>query len=169
MELEKFIRQMERNAQSIRSFTAGISAEQARWKPAPESWSILEVINHLSDEEREDFRYRLDVIVNHNSEPWRSNDPQGWVTQRRYNERDLEESVNHFMRERERSLAALREQPEPDWSIAYQAPWGTITAGDMFASWVAHDLLALRQLVELHWAWTVRALEPHSVRYAGEW
>ena len=33
-----------------------VSNEQARWKPGKDRWSILEVINHLFDEEREDFR-----------------------------------------------------------------------------------------------------------------
>jgi hypothetical protein len=33
----------------------GVTEAQARWKPAPEEWSILEVINYLCDEEREDF------------------------------------------------------------------------------------------------------------------
>lgn len=169
MQFAQCIKQMEDNARSIRSLTAGVGAEQARWKPASDSWSILEVINHLYDEEREDFRYRLDWILHHNGEPWRANDPQGWVTERKYNERNFEQSVNNFLAEREQSIAGLRERPEPDWSIAYTAPWGTITAGDMFVSWVAHDLLHLRQLVELHWAWTARAMAPHSVAYAGEW
>ena len=32
---------------------AGLAPEQARWKPDPASWSAVEVINHLYDEERE--------------------------------------------------------------------------------------------------------------------
>jgi hypothetical protein len=49
------------------------------------------------------------------------------------------------------------------------APFGQISAGDMFASWVAHDLLHIRQLVELHWAYTTRQLQPYNVEYAGGW
>src|SRR4029077_11108769 len=30
-----------------------------RWKFAPEKWNILEVLGHLHDEEREDFRARV--------------------------------------------------------------------------------------------------------------
>ena len=149
MNLEYFTAQLWNNAHTIRSLTVGVSDEQARWKPAPDSWSILEVINHLYDEEREDFRHRLDWMLHPRGQPWRANDPQGWVTQRRYNERDFEESVNNFLYERERSLVWLKELPAPDWSLVYQAPWGSITTGDMFASWVAHDNLHMRQLVEL--------------------
>jgi hypothetical protein len=33
----------------------------------------------------------------------------------------------------------------------------------------AHDLLHLRQLIELHWAYTQRATQPYQTRYAGDW
>jgi hypothetical protein len=39
----------------------------------------------------------------------------------------------------------------------------------MFASWVAHDLLHMRQLVELHWAHTLTLANPHKVDFAGQW
>jgi uncharacterized damage-inducible protein DinB len=40
-----------------------VSDEQARWKPGADKWSMLEVINHLYDEEREDFRKRLELVL----------------------------------------------------------------------------------------------------------
>jgi len=169
MNLDHFIAQMANNAASIRSFTQGVSNEQARWKPDADAWSILEVINHLYDEEREDFRLHLDCILHQPNQPWHAIDPQGWVSQRRYNERDLAPSVSNFLHEREQSLAWLKGLPAPNWQAEYTAPFGRITAGEMFAAWVAHDLLHLRQLVELHWAYTVRAVQPYGVRYAGEW
>jgi hypothetical protein len=39
----------------------------------------------------------------------------------------------------------------------------------MFAAWVAHDLLHVRQLVELHYAYTVERNQPFLVDYAGGW
>ena len=42
-------------------------------------------------------------------------------------------------------------------------------AGDIFASWVAHDGLHLRQLVELHRMLAERAVKPYKIGYAGEW
>ena len=169
MNLAHFTIQMQNNAASIRSLTQGISEEQARWKPNADSWSILEVVNHLYDEEREDFRLHLDCILHHPDQPWHSIDPGGWVTQRHYNERDLEQSVNNFLQEREQSLIWLKGLSAPNWETEYKTPFGSITAGNMFAAWVTHDLLHLRQLVELHWAYTVRAVQPYEVRYAGEW
>ena len=169
MDIERLASQMAGNAARIGALVQGISDQQARWRPDPDSWSILEVVNHLWDEEQEDFRVRIDYTLHHPGEPWPGIDPGGWVTERRYNERDLEVSLDGFLSVRESSLAWLHQLAAPDWEVTYEAPWGPIRAGDLFASWVAHDLLHTRQLVELHWAYTTAQLGPYSWQYAGEW
>lgn len=169
MNLDHFITQMATNAETIRQLTVGVSDEQARWKPDSESWSVLEVINHLVDEERLDFRVRLDHILHKPGVEPPDIHPERWVTERGYNERQLTPSLDAFLQARADSLAWLRGLGAPDWEAAFTAPWGTIRAGDMFAAWVAHDVLHMRQLVELHYAWTTRQVQPYSVRYAGEW
>ncbi|HSJ58387.1 MAG TPA: DinB family protein [Anaerolineae bacterium] len=169
MNVEQAVARMAESAAAIRAVTLGITDEQARWKPDPESWSVLEVVNHLWDEEREDFRQRIDYTLHRPGEEWPPIDPMGWVDVRRYNERDLAESFEGFLAAREDSLAWLRALRAPDWEATYQAPWGAISAGDLLASWVAHDLLHLRQLVELRWLLTTSELAPRNVRYAGEW
>jgi hypothetical protein len=169
MDLDHFISQMSDNAQRIRVLTEGVSDDQARWKPDPASWSILEVVNHLRDEEREDFRVLLDLALYRPDEPRPGIDPAGWVTERRYNERDLRESLEDFMTARKESLVWLKGLASPNWGATYDAPFGRITAGDIFAAWVAHDLLHMRQLVELHWAYTTLLVTPHKVDYAGSW
>ena len=162
-------RRMADNAQAIQSFVKNVAGEQARWRPGPDDWSILEVLNHLYDEEVEDFRAHLDLILHHPDQPWPSIDPEGWVTARRYNERDLTQSVDDFLCAREASLTWLWGLAAPDWQAVYRAPFAEITAGDMMAAWVAHDLLHMRQLVELQWAYMNMRVEPYRVRYAGVW
>ena len=169
MDLDHFTAQMTNNAESIRSMIEGISDEQAGWKPDPDSWSILEVINHLYDEEKEDFRVRLDIILHQPDQPWPPIDPAGWVVERQYNQRELQESVDNYLRERQASLGWLNQLDSPDWEAAYEAPFGEIKAGDMFTSWVAHDLLHIRQLVELHWAYLMNLSKPYRSDYAGNW
>lgn len=169
MNTDPFITQMANNAQTIRALTEGVSDEQARWKPNPKTWSLLEVICHLVDEEREDFRTRVDTILHNPGEDPPGVDPQTWVTERQYNERDLAEMVAAFMAEREKSLDWLRGLESPNWDAVWEAPWGPMRAGDIFASWVAHDLLHTRQLVELHYAYTNTQVAPYQTAYAGEW
>lgn len=169
MNLEAIMRQMTRQAETVHSLVQGISEEQARWKPNPESWSIIEVINHLADEEREDFRVHLDYILHHPGEEWPPIDPRNWVTQRQYAQRMLKQSTADFLVEREKSLAWLAGLKSPNWQTAVEKHFGTLTAGDMLSSWVGHDLLHLRQLVELHWAYLNHSVQPYSTEYAGEW
>jgi hypothetical protein len=169
MNLDLFTGRLTSNAESIRSMIEGISDEQAGWKPDPDSWSILEVVNHLYDEEKEDFRVRLDIILHQPDQPWPAIDPSGWVVERQYNQRELPESLDNFLHERQASIRWLNQLTSPYWQATYEAPFGKITAGDMFTSWVAHDLLHMRQLVELHWAYLVNLSKPFKPDYAGTW
>jgi hypothetical protein len=169
MELETVLACMASNAQVIRTLVADSSDEQARWRPEPGAWSVLEVINHLLDEEREDFRARLDLVLHRPADAWFKIDPQGWVVQRGYNQRQLGASLEAFLAAREESLAWLRGLASPDWEQGFDAPFGRIRAGDVLAAWAAHDLLHMRQLVELRWAYQRMQVAPYDVRYAGVW
>lgn len=158
------------SAQTIRTLVEPVDPAQAGWRPAPGRWSILDVVNHLADEEAEDFRTRLDLVLNHPGEPWPPIDPEGWVEARAYAGRDLAESLARFREERTRSLAWLPSLHAADWTRSCAHPTaGTLTAGSLLASWVVHDLLHVRQLVRLHGAWVTARAAPHSTRYAGEW
>ena len=170
MNLEYFTTRLSENMDTIQSLVQGVTEEQARWKPTPEEWSILEVINHLYDEEREDFRTRLDLLLHQPGQPWPGIDPQGWVVERSYNTRDLETSLNNFFQERQRSVSWLEGPSSPAWKVRYEHPQaGEISAGDLLASWLAHDFLHIHQLAQLHWEYLSILAKPYSTRYAGTW
>ncbi|MGD2178470.1 MAG: DinB family protein, partial [Anaerolineae bacterium] len=116
-----------------------------------------------------DFRARLDLVLHHPEEVWQSIDPGRWVTERGYNQRGLDQSLESFLAAREESVTWLKGLASPDWTAVYEAPFGRISSGDVMAAWVAHDLLHLRQLIELRWAYLVVQVEPYRVRYAGAW
>ena len=170
MHLDHIAAQLKAQADAIHALTVGISAEQARWQPAATSWSLLEVINHLDDEERLDFRVRLDLLLHKPHEPWPPIDPQGWVVSRAYNQRDLQDLTGAFHGSTRRLITWLGTLEDPNWESFVISPWGgTIRAGDMLAAWATHDLLHIRQLAELGRAWIVRQLTPYRVEYAGDW
>ncbi|HEX3272664.1 MAG TPA: DinB family protein [Ktedonobacterales bacterium] len=161
---------LRQSAAGIVALAEGATPEQARWKPTPEEWSLLEVICHLHDEEREDFRQRLDLILHHPDADWPPINPPGWVTERAYNQRDLQAMITAFMQERERSLTWLDSLSHPDWSAAHTHPIaGKMTAGDVLGAWVAHDHLHIRQLNQLHWQWLATQVDALSLEYAGGW
>ena len=154
---------------TIRSLLSGIRDDEARIRPKPDSWSILETLCHLYDEEREDFRPRLDIILNRPTEAWTPISPEDWVKTRGYNKQNFSDVKDKFFAERSNSLDWLKGLEYTDWNASIEASFGRITAGDMFASWVAHDNLSIRQLVELRRARLVTIIKPHNIQYAGEW
>jgi hypothetical protein len=168
-------RDLERSGRALCALAEGLPPETARWKPAPGSWSVLEVLNHLLDEERDDFRRRLDALLHRRGTPWPPIDPVGWSVSRKYNERDLGETLSAFAAEREASLAWLRELSVFDAAAgdpaqaALHPRLAELRAGDLLASWVAHDLLHLRQLTRLRFQHLEAAARPYRTEYAGSW
>jgi len=169
MEFKRLRTELTHSTEMIRALLAGVGAEEAQMKPSKGTWSILEVTCHLYDEEREDFREHLDFILHRPHEDWHAIAPQAWVKLRRYNEQDFGKMKAGFFRERTKSLKWLLSLRNADWNTAYTTRFGLMRAGDMFAAWVAHDNLHIRQLVELR-RWHIERLsKPFKVRYAGEW
>jgi hypothetical protein len=155
------------NVDTVQSLLRGVADEQARWKPAPRKWSILEVINHLYDEERLDFRPRVDSTLHDPGKAWPLFDPKELVIERNYNERDFAQSIEEFLVERQKSLDWLGGLSSPDWSRSYTHPTiGELRAGDLLAAWLAHDLLHIRQLARLHVDYTAFLSQPYHVGYA---
>ena len=170
MDLDLITQRMSQNADAIHGLASGVGEEQARWRPAPEKWSLLEIVSHLADEERDDFRTRLDLLLHDPGKSWPGIDPQGWCAEHGYNDGDLAESLQDFLAERERSIAWLLGLQEPAWDNRYRHPLlGEIEAGSMMTSWLAHDLLHIRQLTKLHFDFFARRNRPYTGLYAGNW
>lgn len=106
------------------------------------------------------------------SRPWPLTNPEGWAVDRKYQERELEESLQRFERERAESVRWLRSLKNPDWHAAYQHPrHGPVTAGELFVSWPAHDALHIRQIAKRLYELAGRegGTDGFPTTYAGEW
>lgn len=170
MDSQLFVRRMEAHAGAFEGLFRDVGEEEALWKPDPGVWSLLEIANHLYDEEREDFRRRLDLTLHHPEDPWPGIDPESWVLERNYAGRDFRESVTNFLNERDRSLEWLRGLRAPAWENVHRHPvLGELRAGDLMASWLSHDLLHIRQIARLHFLYLEEQTRPFSSRYAGRW
>lgn len=169
MKFETLYQELKNSTEMIRTLLSNVTQAEARLKPDADSWSVLEVTCHLYDEEREDFRDHLDLILHRQNEEWQVIDPQGWVTQRKYNEQDFSEMQQKFFAEREKSLEWLQGLSSSNWETTYTSQFGSMKAGDMLASWVAHDNLHIRQLVELRRMRIENITKPYEIGYAGDW
>lgn len=170
MDLNLIIDKLAQNKKVFSALLESIHNQQIAWRPAPEKWSFLEVACHLLDEEREDFRQRLDYTLHRQGESWPPIDPQGWVKNRHYSAQDFKSIVNTFLIEREKSVDWLKGLKNPDWSNSYDHPQaGAMTAKQVLANWLAHDYLHIRQLNRMNYLYLREISQPLSLDYAGDW
>ena len=169
MEFQTLYQELANSTEMIRALIKDIGQEQAQVKPDASAWSILEVVCHLYDEEREDFREHLDFILYRQNEEWHVIYPQAWITERSYNEKNLIEMQEKFFAERKQSLEWLKTVSGVDWGITYSSEYGSVSASEMLSCWIAHDNLHIRQLVELRRKHIEHITSPHDLQYAGDW
>lgn len=169
MDRNDLIDRLSRQGDLFRVLLTALPDAEARWRPAPERWCPLEVVCHLRDEERHDFRTRLKHVLETPEAALPGSDPQRWALEGRYLEQDFTEVCSTFLNERERSVAWLRGLPDAPWGNVHLHPRvGPIGGPLLLANWVAHDLHHVRQLVNLRHAY----LAAHCgapLDYAGTW
>jgi hypothetical protein len=169
MNLKQFAAKLQSTGTAITALTEGLEEEAVLWKPDAESWSIKEVIYHLAFEEIFDFRKYIGQIFNCSSDPELEETRDTWTKDDPRKEEPLEDLLRLFTNERDKSLAWLGKLEDQDWDQEITFPWGSLKAGDFLISWQAHDLLHLRQLVELRYTLTANSLQLYRVEYAGAW
>jgi hypothetical protein len=161
---------LDASGRAIDALAAGVRPEVAQEAPAPGKWSINEVLGHLADEERNDFRTRIEYMLQRPGEPWPPIDPERAVREGRFNEQPLDALRTDFLLERQKSLTWLAGLHESDWTTSYDHPkLGTFTAASMLCAWAAHDLLHLRQIERILIERLGNATQPDRTGYAGEW
>ena len=155
---------------AVPALVAGLPAETLRSRPAPDAWSMLEILHHLADEEREDFPLRLRLTLEDPARPWPPIDPPGWVQTRAYNRQDPQAVLKIFLSARRANLDWLRRLEDPAWDHTHQHPkLGPMSARGLLHAWCAHDILHLRQLLQRRWWLREQAAGPGQLDYAGKW
>jgi len=169
IELEEVRSKLMQGRDVIVALCSHLEADTWRWRPAAGKWSLLEVVNHLADEEKDDFRKRIDLLLHHPGTAWPGIDPEGWCVERKYNDQDPQESLQRFVEERAASLEWLGQLGNVDWDATYQHQSGPLRAGDLLLSWMVHDDLHGRQMLRLQHERALRMATPYSAAYAGSW
>ena len=165
---EHIVERLRTNCDVFKHLLHGVPQDQARWKPTPDRWSLLEIINHLYDEEIEDFGKRIELVLSDSARLWPPIDPEGWVVQRGYNERNFSESLSNFLAARKASLKWLNEQKSAYWGATHHHPrMGPMSAELLLANWLAHDLFHIRQIADLQFAVLSKQVAPVSLKYSG--
>jgi hypothetical protein len=149
-------------------FTASLKADLL-YRPAPGKWCILEILCHLVDEEKDDFRVRLHHVLTNPTAPLPATNPAAWMTERKYLEQSYEKKLEEFLTERFQTVRWLQSLENPNWNSTYQHPKaGPLTAKMFLVNWLAHDMHHIRQLNALQHAY-LQEKTGEDLRYAGDW
>ena len=132
----------------LRGLMRELSHDDACWKPAPDRFSVAEVLAHLSHSEGNCYRLRVDRFLNEEWSEFDPDDAQMYLD--RYRDADPEDSFDHFEDQRETNVEFLRDLPRSAGERrAMHREAGEITLQQMLHEWAMHDLEHIRQIAEL--------------------
>ncbi len=142
------LRMLEATPGILRGLMCELSDQDARWKPAPDRFSVAEVLAHLSHSEGHCYRMRLDRFMSEERPEFESDDASMYLDL--YRNADLAHELDHFVEQRENNVAFLRGLPAAAAArTALHRAAGEITLGQMLHEWTLHDLGHIRQVAEL--------------------
>jgi hypothetical protein len=139
---------LEATPEILRGLMTELTEEDARWKPAPDRFSVAEVLAHLSHSEGHCYRMRLDRFMAETRPEFEPDDAQMYLDL--YREADPVAAFDDFEQQREFNIAFLRSLPSGAGDrLALHKEYGEITMSQMLHEWALHDLGHIRQIAEL--------------------
>jgi hypothetical protein len=159
---------LEETPSILRGLMRELSHDDAVWKPAPDRFSVAEVLAHLSHTEGHCYRLRVDRFLGEELPEFEPDDAQMHLAL--YREADAEDSFDHFEEQRETNVEYLRTLPRSAGERrAMHREAGEITLQQMLHEWAMHDLGHIRQVAELvrarkHWQAAGRLGEGYRLR-----
>jgi hypothetical protein len=142
------LEQLEATPAILRGLMCNLSVEDTEWKPAPDRFSVAEVLAHLSHSEDHCYRRRVDRFVREELPMFEPDDAAMYLDL--YRNANAEDAFNHFEKHRESNVEYLRTLPRNAGERrAWHEEAGEITLQQMLHEWTMHDLGHMRQIAEL--------------------
>lgn len=133
-------------AKKLARLIRGVSMAKLRKRPAPQQWSVSEIIAHLADGEIVGA-FRLRFILGAPGSPIVAYDQDEWVTSGHYDKRDPQESVELFRVLREANLALLKSLEPEQWKLyGMHSERGQESIEHIVRMFAGHDVNHLRQI-----------------------
>jgi hypothetical protein len=127
----------------------GCPVDALRRRPAPDKWSVGEVIAHLADGEIVGG-YRIRLILGSPGVAVPAYDQERWVTSGHYDQRDPRKSLDVFRVLRDNNLDLLRSLDSEQWTLSgVHSERGHETIEHIVRMFAAHDLNHLRQIEDM--------------------
>ena len=135
----------------MRALLSGLPQEWTAATEGPGTWSPFDVLGHLIHGERDDWMPRVEHLLEHGeSVPFRPFDREAMFTESRG--QTLAQLLDTFDVLRAESLARLEALALTDADLGRRGrhpEFGAVTLGQHLATWVAHDLGHISQIVRV--------------------
>jgi DinB superfamily len=133
-------------AKKLERLIKGKPTARLRKRPAPDKWSVSEILAHLADTEIVgSFRMRL--ILGAPGTPIPAFDQDAWVVSGHYEKRDPRKSLELFRTLREANLALLNSLTPEQWKhFGMHAERGQETIERVVLMFAGHDINHLQQV-----------------------
>lgn len=133
-------------AKRLARLIAGVSPARLRKRPAPDKWSVNEILAHLAEAEIVgSFRMRL--ILGAPGTPIVAFDQDVWVISGHYEKRDPRKSLEQFRILREANLALLKSLTPEQWKhFGMHSERGQETIEHTVRMFAGHDINHLQQV-----------------------
>jgi hypothetical protein len=119
-------------------------------RPAPDKWSVQEVLAHLADVEEVGMRARVAAMIEQENPTLLPVDHEARVAQFEYNAIDPRRSLARLERQRRANVKWLRKlRPAQLKRKGVHQQVGEITAEELITEWAFHDLGHLKQILEI--------------------
>jgi hypothetical protein len=130
----------------LASLLKGKNRKQLSRRPAPDKWSVGEIIAHLADAELA-IAWRLRQVLSNNAIPVQAYDQDLWAKTFDYARRDPRVSLATFRTLREANLALLKSVPRKLWdNYGVHQERGNESVSHVVRMVAGHDLNHLRQV-----------------------
>jgi hypothetical protein len=142
---------LEAQLHEVERLLAPLDDAAARFRYAPEKWSVKEILGHLCDTERI-FSYRLLRIARGDATPLPGFDENAYVPPAEFDGRPLPELVREFRAVRSSTSALVEGLPAAAWERRGQASGKTISTRALayiMVGHVTHHLGVLRERYRL--------------------
>ena len=133
-------------ANKLARLIQGVPVSRLRKRPAPDKWSVSEILAHLADAEIVGgFRMRL--ILGDPGTPIPAFDQDRWVSSGHYDKRNPRRSVEQFRTLREANLVLLKSLTREQWKHhGVHSERGVESIDRIAHMFAGHDLNHLRQI-----------------------
>ena len=146
---KKPLRVQAATAGRIARLIKGASIARLRKRPAPDRWSVSEIIAHLADGEIVGG-WRMRLILGSPGTPVAAYDQNNWVVSGHYDKRDPRKSLEQFRVLREGNLALLRSLDPEQWQhYGMHSERGRETIEHIARMFAGHDLNHLEQIEKI--------------------